>query len=227
MKRTILLAGFFFMGAMHAQAADLWYEHFDGGTPGVQPLGWYDETNDSGFNAEIAYNVTNSLADVTVAGSAGWGKVTSFSQDVNLSLYDKVEVVITALNGCTVRVGIFHPGPTPPYQFWDLVTGASISTPGTYTFDIPSKTGESGTQFYGIQLSVEGPNGAYATFHSVRIYGGGHHADLHADYLTHLYTHLYRDAHIHGQSKLSDHYADTIPHAHHNPHVHRNADPYR
>ncbi len=172
MKRITLLAGFFLMGAMHAQAADLWYEHFDGGTPGAQPLGWYDETNDSGFNAEIAYNATNSLADVTVAGSAGWGKVTSFSQDVDLSLYNQVEVVITALNGCTVRVGIFHPGPTPPYQFWDLVTGASISTPGTYTFDIPSKTGESGTQFYGIQLSVEGPNGSYATFHSVRIYGG-------------------------------------------------------
>lgn len=149
---------------------DLWLEHFAGGTPGNQPPGWYDETDDTGFDAQIAYASTNSLAEVTVAGSAGYGKVMSFSQDVNLSAYTKVEVVISALNGSTVRVGIFHPGPTPPYQFWDFISGNSINSPGTFVYDIPSTTGESGTQLYGVQLSVEGANGSSATFDSVRIY---------------------------------------------------------
>lgn len=150
----------------------LWMEDFVG-TAGLKPAGWFDNTDDPSFDCTIVYDATPSLALLTVVDVAGWGKVVSFSQNVDLDVYNKVEVVISELDpSASMRVGIFHPGPVPPYQFFDLLgSGPSIFLPGTYVFDIPSITGETGVQFYGIQLALEGPNGIQAKVDSVRIFG--------------------------------------------------------
>jgi hypothetical protein len=145
-------------------------DHFQGGTPGAQPAGWYDATQGVGPAAEINYTDTASYAAVTVTNTGGWGNVNTYAVSVDLALTPKLEVTVTELHGATVRIGLFH---RAPYQFFDCMgTGnPSISAPGTYTFDLPQVTGEGGVQSYAIQITVEGAAWSYAVFDSVRVYG--------------------------------------------------------
>jgi hypothetical protein len=91
-------------------------DDFAGGTPGMEPAGWYDTRQSVGPAATINYSATNSLADITVANGGGWGKVLSFSQYFDINAYPRLEVSIAQLQGCTVRIGVYG---QVIDKFWD------------------------------------------------------------------------------------------------------------
>ncbi len=152
------------------QTYDAWVEHFVGAA-GTQPAGWYDIRQGVLPSATINYATTDSLATLRVANANGdgWGKVLSFSQYIDVNVYPKLEVVVSQLEGATLRIGVYN---QVTNTFWDAQgAGASISAPGTYTVDLPSLTGLANVQYLALQLSVEGAPGASVTLDSVRIYG--------------------------------------------------------
>ncbi len=136
-------------------------------SPGIQCPGWYDESNDAAFNAEIAYASTDGLATLSTTGAV-WGKVLSFSQDVDVSTYRTLEVTIQSIPNGRVKVAVFSQA-----SGWEehLCSG-SIGNPGTYYFDIPASTGWSGVKNMGVELIIEGATGT-AVFDSVRIHAQG------------------------------------------------------
>jgi len=160
---------------VHAQARvqryqlPLWEERFlysddnPPAAPGSQPTGWYDASNDTTLDAQIAYAATDSLAQVQVAGGAQWGKVLSFSQSVNLAESTKLKVRVSGVSG-SFKLGVFKTSPA-----WEAhYQAASQSEPGEYELDIPALTGWSGTQILGVALVAEGA-GAVVTVDSVCI----------------------------------------------------------
>lgn len=148
-----------------------WLEDFNG-SPGTKPGGWYDDSDDQTFHAMIYNDAIPSYADVSVTAGEIFGKVVSFSQDVNVAKYSKLEVVVSRIPVGDVKVGVFNKRPVWKEHVSDIITA-----PGTYTFDIPtlSTSGPdfgaawSGVQFMGVEIFVEGNSGE-AVFDSVRIY---------------------------------------------------------
>ncbi len=145
-----------------------WDQHFTGGTPGAQPAGWYDESDDGGMNAQIAYATADSLAEVSTVSGEEWGKVLSFSQEVNVNVYSTLEVTISAISSGTAKIAVF----SLAGGWEEHLCSTSISTPGTYAFDIPSASGWSGVKNLGVELISEGGN-CVVTFDQVRIHSEG------------------------------------------------------
>ncbi|MCD4812675.1 SBBP repeat-containing protein [bacterium] len=119
---------------------------------GDQPPGWYDETDDAGYNAEIEYAVTDGLAELTTVSGEQWGKVLSYSQSVDLASYPMLEVVISDIPQGTAKIMVFSQ--ESGWEEYDL--SGSLTVAGTYAYDIPSATGWSGVKNFGIQLISEG-----------------------------------------------------------------------
>jgi len=149
----------------------LWDERFlfsddnPASTPGSQPPGWYDASNDATLDAEIAYADTDSLAQIHVASGAQWGKVLSYSQSVNLSDHPKLKVRVTAVSGA-FKIGVFKTSPA-----WEAhYQTTSQTAPGDYEVDIPALTGWSGIQVLGVALVAEG-EGAVVAVDGVTIDG--------------------------------------------------------
>ncbi len=164
LKLSLLLVAVLLGTAASVWATDFWLEHFTGGTPGTQPAGWYDDRNDSNNHALINYNVTDSYVNVTVIAGQTWGKVLSFSQNVDVTAYPKLEVVVQAVNSGGLKVGVFIPAPWEEH-----VSATAITVPGTYLIDIPTLSGGwSGTKNMGIEFVVEGTGGSIV-IDSVRI----------------------------------------------------------
>lgn len=145
-----------------------WNQHFSDGTPGAQPAGWYDESDDGAMNAQIAYAATDSLAEVSTVSGAEWGKVLSYSADVNLNRYSTLEVTISAISSGTAKIAVF----SLAGGWEEHLCSTSISTPGTYSFDIPTASGWSGVKNLGVELISEGGN-CIVTFDQVRIHREG------------------------------------------------------
>ncbi|MEW6516369.1 MAG: FG-GAP-like repeat-containing protein [candidate division FCPU426 bacterium] len=145
-----------------------WNQHFSGGSQGAQPAGWYDESDDGGMNAQIAYAATDSLAEVTTVSGQEWGKVLSYSADVNLNLYSTLEVTISAISGGTAKIAVF----SQAGGWEEHVCSGSLAAPGTYSFDIPTASGWSGVKNLGVELISEGGN-CVVTFDQVRIHREG------------------------------------------------------
>jgi hypothetical protein len=165
-----MLAGLAGLGAVQAAADDLWKEDFiTGWTANAKPLGWYDDSDNPANHAMIYYNTTVSYADVTVTTGQGYGKVISFYQDVNVSVYPKLDIVVHSIPAGDIKVGIFIPGNTATAGYEEHV-GAAITTTGTTTIDIPTLSGGwTGIKAMGIEIWVEG-TGGHAVIDSVRIY---------------------------------------------------------
>ncbi len=167
-SRIGLAAGWLCLSAAAlVQATNLWMDDFTGGTPGEKPGSWFDVTDRGGGPnpAEMVYSQSDSYADITVTGMDGAGYVTSITKSVDLSTYNRMEVVISDIQAGTTKVEIALQKPT-----WEYFVFGTPTVPGTYSYNISSVTGESGTQLYYFVLKVYGPQWCYATFDSVRIY---------------------------------------------------------
>lgn len=145
--------------------ADAWREDFNGTAPN-QPASWWDETDDSQFNAHIAYSYTASLAAITRTAESNWGKVLSSAITCDVSYYSYVELVVTSvLPDTTWKVGIMEEGGT--WQYWDL--NASQNQAGRFAYDLAGATGWSGTHTFRIQLTAEGAAGSGFVVDWVRV----------------------------------------------------------
>ncbi|MEW6516368.1 MAG: T9SS type A sorting domain-containing protein [candidate division FCPU426 bacterium] len=146
---------------------EFWRDDFNGGTPGLQPAGWQDETDVNTYNAEIAYSFQPSLAAVTRTAEDVWGKVFSPLLHCDTSQFGYVEVKIAGLSPTTTwKIGIQEYGGSWTYQS----LCASQSQIGTFIYPYASAMGWSGTKDFYVQLTVEGGVGKYlvADYVSVR-----------------------------------------------------------
>ncbi|MBN1595802.1 hypothetical protein JW933_07745, partial [candidate division FCPU426 bacterium] len=172
-QKWLLVSGllFIFSVLVHPPAfsAACWLDHFEG-TPGVQPSGWEDETNNADFNAEIAYATANSLATISRTSDDTWGKVLSQNHTVDVSLYPMLGIHIAGLSGAVSwRVGIQETEGS--WQHWFL-QDSSIDT-GTFTYDIAAVTGWIGVHNFKVEIIVEGAGGEAIEVDYVEIYGAG------------------------------------------------------
>jgi hypothetical protein len=134
---------------------------------GISNGEWQDYRQGITPAAEIRYALTNSFADVFLRNAGGSGNVQSPVQSVNLLQYPTLEIVMTNMTAPSVVIGLVDTATSTYYQC------ARVIAPGAYTYDIPTVTGQSGTQSYRVRITVEGANGDKATFDSVKIYGVG------------------------------------------------------
>ncbi len=154
-------------GVQAGWAVDFWTQGFGAGTPGAKPAGWYDDGDDQSFHAMMYYPATDGYANVTVTTGQTWGKVLSFSQNVDVTTYPKIEIVVSAVNSGGIKVGVFIPSPWEEH-----VSASAITSAGTYVIDIPALSGGwSGTKNMGIQLVAEGTGGSIV-IDSIRIFDG-------------------------------------------------------
>lgn len=147
---------------------EAWREDFVG--PALnQPAGWLDESEDAGFNAQIAYSYANSLASVTRTAESNWGKVLSQVITCDVSIYSYVELDVTSvLPDTTWKVGIQEEGGA--WQYWDL--NASQSQTGRFAYDLAAVTGWSGTRSFHVQIVAEGLGGSGLELDWVRVCRG-------------------------------------------------------
>ncbi|MCD4814526.1 T9SS type A sorting domain-containing protein [bacterium] len=145
-----------------------WNQDFTGGTSGVQPIGWYDETDDSVLNAQIVYSATAGLANVSTVSGESWGKVLSFSQDINVDNYRILEVTIDSISNGTVKIAVFSQ--TSGWE--EYICSSSLSSPGTYYYDIPTASGWSGVKNMGVELISESGSGV-VVIDQIRIHNEG------------------------------------------------------
>ncbi len=174
-RQWILLVGFMLFQAGTLQAATatvLWSEDFASGTPGAQVSGWGDASDDSSFNAEIAYSYTSSQAVVTRTASSTWGKVLAPTQTVDVAFYPRLEVTVTEVSASTAwKIGIQEDQGS--YYYADVCSSSTAT--GTFTIDYASImnghwTGGSGSlHSFKIQIVVEGAGGSYVVLDSVKI----------------------------------------------------------
>jgi len=176
MQRRFFLAGILLLFSVVTASAEwrdlngtlVWEDHFRYSDhslqPGDQPPGWYDQTDDSGMHAEIAYANQDSLAAITVSPGNTWGKVLSFSQPIDLAQYQNLVVSISSLSpGARVKIGVFRSQPV-----WQEFVSEPMGTTGEAMVDMVELTGWSGTVTLGVQVIVEG-EGASAVIDFVRI----------------------------------------------------------
>jgi hypothetical protein len=149
-----------------AYAADFWIDDFIG-TFGNQPVDWEDETNTTGFNAEIAYSATTSQAAITRTATDIWGKVLSPQQIVDIDVYPWLEIEVSSIStGATWKLGIQEIGGT--YQHWELQS--SSSSTGKFQYNYADSMGRSGTQDFKVEIVVEGAGGETVVIDSVRLF---------------------------------------------------------
>lgn len=135
---------------------EFWRDDFDAGPPGIQPAGWQDESNDSSYNAHIAYSYETSQAAVTRTAEGTWGKVLSPIQYCNSSVYNYVEVRVTSLSSSmTWKIGIQEINGA--WQYRDL--SGSMGTTGTFLYNYAAVMGWIGVHSFSVQLTVEGAAG--------------------------------------------------------------------
>ncbi len=145
-------------------ALDFWYDDFVG-TAGNQPIGWSDETEDSTFNAEIAFSFINSYAAITRTAEGTQGRVDSPLQSCNTNAYRWVEINVSRISsGTSWRINI-QDNSTPSY--WPL--NSFTSETGTFAFNYRNVTGWSGNQNFYIYLEIVGAGGKFIEVDFVRI----------------------------------------------------------
>ncbi len=135
---------------------------------GAQPPGWYDQRNNASFNAMLMYSNTDGLAELNTCSGAPWGKVLSFSQNVDLSVTPILGVTVSGVPYGTFKIAVFSQA-----DGWEehVLTG-SLNQPGQYAFNLPELTGWSGVKNMGVELIVEGANGT-VVLDSVLLRNGG------------------------------------------------------
>jgi flagellar hook assembly protein FlgD len=136
--------------------------------PGDQPPGWRDATDDSTFNAELAYTSVDTLADLTTSVGQTWGKVLSpeFSLPSAGDAYLEVDVNQVTSGDLKIYVCSLENG-------WEehAFTPTGITAAGTYIYNVRTLTGWTGAQQRVlVQLIIEGAGGR-ATLDAVRVYG--------------------------------------------------------
>jgi len=147
------------------QPATQWVDHFDNGSAGAQPAGWYDQTDGITPSATIQYVAGGTSAQLTVDNAGGWGKVISGWREIDIADFPTLELVVTQMSpNCTLSVAIMY-----GYQY-TIVDCGRISASGAYNIYMPTYTGQTtGYPSYKIILSVEGEQGKAVTLDSVRI----------------------------------------------------------
>ncbi|MCD4812659.1 cellulase family glycosylhydrolase [bacterium] len=144
----------------------IWSDDFSGGTPGIQPSGWQDETDTPAFNAEMFYSYTVANAALTRTAEDVWGKSLSPVINCDAGYYNAVEIRIVDINPLTTwKVGIQEINGA--WQHQDLCT--SKDTTGTFIFEYASVMGWSGTKNFSIQLTIEGGSGDYVVVDYVNV----------------------------------------------------------
>lgn len=147
------------------EAGDIWIDDFTGGTPGEQPGGWRDETNNPSLNAEIAFSDIDSYAAITRTAEGTEGKVGSPLQDRDVDSYPLVEIKVDQISSETTwLIGI--QGFTPS-KYWPLNSWTSET--GTFAFNYKDETGWAGNQDFRIVIQVTGVEGKFIEIDFVRI----------------------------------------------------------
>ncbi len=147
---------------------EIWRDDLSG-TPGNQPDGWQDKTQNGSFNTEMALAANGTSAAVSRTQDATWGMVYSPVITCDTSIFTQVEVnVVSASPDATWKVGIHEIG-TSNYQ--DL--SSSLSGTGTFVFEYPSKMGWNNTRAFNLQVTVEGGPGRYVTLDYVSVHQAG------------------------------------------------------
>jgi hypothetical protein len=163
---AILCTFISFSFAAQSQATDIWLEEFIG-TAGTQPVGWWDETDDSAFNVEIQYS---SSATITRTSDDTWGKTLSPLQEINEDTYPMLQIEVSSVSaGATWKVGIQEM--IGSYEYWDLKPSSAET--GVFTYDYAAVTGWTGVHPFKVAIIVEGPGGENIVVESVSIYHEG------------------------------------------------------
>ncbi len=92
--------------------AAVWFEGFDT-VPGQQPNNWFDETQNSTYNAEITTAYPSGAAAITRTAEDVWGKVLSTPVLCDVNMYPYLELNITAVSPATTPLSRAGPTPSP------------------------------------------------------------------------------------------------------------------
>lgn len=134
---------------------------------GIVNEAWSDYRQGITPAAEIMYALTDSFADAIIRNTGGAGNIEGPSKSVDLSLFPAFQVVLSSMTAASVVIGLYNTGTATFHQC------ERVYAPGTFTYDIPTVTGESGVQTYRVRIIVEGTDGQQATFDSFMISGSG------------------------------------------------------
>ncbi len=141
-----------------------WEDHFESGVSDQQPPDWLDESDDSGFNAEIFYSSTPSWVAVTRTADDMWGKVVRM-QNLDVTRYPMLEISVTGVSsGANWKVRIREGS-----DYYDLATGTNAT--GVFSHDYAAATAWSGDHAFQVVLVVEGSPSEYIEVDYIRIYG--------------------------------------------------------
>lgn len=143
-----------------------WQEHFiTGATPGVQPAEWFDETDDSSYNAQLSYSYTYSMGDVTrTADAATYGEVRSLTRTANVNTYPWIEVEINTMSAsATWQMGVRESGG----EYYQLQSNTTFT--GKKTYNYKTVTNWSGEKTFAVCFAINGSAGSSLTIDSVRI----------------------------------------------------------
>ncbi len=149
----------------------VWQDHFNG-SAGSQPTNWEDETQNSGFNAEINYSYIASYAAVTRTVDDTWGRCLSPNVTCDVEAFPLIWVNVTTVSPSTSwKLGIQETEGTWAYR--DI----SSSTTSTGIFVINYRDIMNGvwtvggnTHRFSIQVVVEGGGGTYIEMDELRVY---------------------------------------------------------
>lgn len=145
---------------------EFWYDDFNGAI-GAQPPKWYDTTNDSYNEAEIAYSEWPSYAVVTPTAGGTRGQVMSERIRCNVDIYDTLEIRVVRFNlagqdewsiGLQEVGGNFH-------SLHDMSGSA-----GTFTFFLKDNLNWSGTREFNIYLRIDGQAGSFLIVDYISIF---------------------------------------------------------
>jgi hypothetical protein len=154
----VIITSFVFSSTAGAILNHFWLDDFVGSTPGTQPSGWQDETDDNAFNVEIDYSYTTSYAVITRTAESTWGKVLSPQQFVDVDLHPFIKINIPATSGAvTWKLGIQEKEGS--FIHYDI-QGSTYAT-GEFTYDYATITGWSGQHMFSVEIILEGSAGEY------------------------------------------------------------------
>lgn len=142
-----------------------WGDHFHYGTPGTQPPGWLDASDDASLKAHIAYSYTTSLAAITRTADAGYfGEAQSITRTTNVTTYPWIEINVSSVSTSAKWILGVRTSSGEFYQISPITDKT-----GTLTYNYGAITKWTGNKTFAIILTVYGTSGAYAVFDSIKI----------------------------------------------------------
>lgn len=159
LKVWFLIAGFIFLISA-AMADSVWRDDFNGGTPGVLPTDWRDDTTNSGFNAEIVFSSTSGLAEISRTAASTWGKVLGpVLTDVDVNEYPYLVVYIPSKSS-SVGWSISIQEEAGAYHHFTVITESS--NVGLFYVDIRTASGGwTGEHTFSVEFAVSGAEDEY------------------------------------------------------------------